>query len=77
MESFAGSGPVEATANAVGTALESSPPLQADSLPHPLSVSCHMKDCAFGYDGAATLDGDDGGFDLLLEDVRRARPMRS
>ena len=71
VEAFNGDGPVDVIANAVGTALERSQRLQADSLPHPLTVSCHVDDCSFGYDGATALDGGGGGgLDLLLEDVQ-------
>jgi hypothetical protein len=68
--SVAGSGPVTVTATAVGTATERSPPLVATGSPRPLTVSCLGPNCAFGYDGAAALDGDGSGFDLLLEEVQ-------
>lgn len=68
-----GSGPVTLTVTAIGTALERSPQLQADSLPHSLAVACFMTDCTFGYDGAAILDNDGSGFDLVLRDAEAGR----
>ena len=53
--------------------IERSQRLQTDSLPHPLTVSCHFNDCAFGYDGATALDGDGTGFNMLLEDVQAGK----
>ena len=64
---FSSCGPVELTVVAVGTALELSPPLQADSDPHLLSVSCDMMDCTFGYDDEPVINGDGTGFDVVLD----------
>jgi hypothetical protein len=70
VRAFTGSGPVAVTGTAIGTATERSPRLVATGSPRPLTVSCQLNNCAFGYDGAAALDGDGSGFDLLLEDVQ-------
>jgi hypothetical protein len=68
-----GSGPITLSVIAVGTALERLLHLQADALPHPLSVSCHTKTCTFGYDGKTAVDGDGSGFDLVLPDAEAGR----
>jgi hypothetical protein len=70
VEALQGSGPVAVDATAVGSATGRSPRLVATGSPRPLTVSCSLSHCAFGYDNAAALDGDGSGFDLLLEDVQ-------
>lgn len=67
--SAVGSGPVTISVRAIGTALERSPVLAVDGMPHPLTVSCNLDSCTFGYDGVAAYDGDGSGFDLVLPDA--------
>eukprot|EP01046_Picozoa_sp_COSAG06_P018632 COSAG06_NODE_1303_length_9931_cov_69.878255_2_plen_253_part_00 len=70
VESSEGTGNVTVSGREIGTALERSPPLVADGTPHPLTVSCELNRCAFGYDGATAYDGDGSGFDLLMPDAQ-------
>lgn len=67
MFAHAGSGLVTLTVTELGTALERSPRLQADGLPHPVAVSCQTDECSFGYDGVTASDGDGSGFDLVVD----------
>ena len=80
-----GSGPVTLTVTAVGTALELAPPLQTDG-PHPLSISCYLQACSFGYGGAPMTDaieaatapcpsceGTTSPVDLVLPDAEAGR----
>lgn len=73
VHSAQGTGPVMLTVTAVGSALERSPRLEIDGLPHPLTVNCVLSHCAFGYSGASAFDGDGSGFDLVLPDAVAGR----
>ena len=62
----AGAGPVTIQANAIGSAELRAPQLLADGLAYPVTVRCHLDDCAFGYSDASVFDGDGHGFDLRM-----------
>jgi len=64
-DGWQGSGSVTVSGRAIGTALERSPVLVADGTRYPLTVSCTLDHCSFGYDGSPAYDGDGSGFDLL------------
>jgi hypothetical protein len=68
-----GSGPVTLTVTAIGTALERSPKLQTDGLPHQLDVNCELMTCGFAYDGSVAADGDGSGFNLVMPDAEAGR----
>ena len=73
IEAVTGSGSIAVTGTAIGTAMERAPRLIADGLPHPLSISCYMLNCAFEYDGATMLDADGSGFDLMYPHAEAGR----
>ena len=68
-----GHGTVNLSIQTIGTALERSTHVLADGQPHPMSVSCRLSHCAFGYDGAAIYDGDGSGYDLVIPDAEAGR----
>lgn len=73
VQAFAGSGPVTVTVEAVGTAVERSPHVQVDGLPHSVIVDCLFSACHFGYDGVDMTDGDGSAFDLVLPHAEAGR----